>query len=164
MAEIGIPASLLERYFSAYGNKSPLETAITPERVQAATEKFLAAQQAQAEQKLLQANIPEGAGSMPIKSFADLMAVKKLEAEKEKKGQDLFNQQAEKVYKWKMERIKQAEDQTKAEKEWAFKIRRQEETEKHNRAMEAKKDTGGGSWKKKGVSSGTVKTDPLGIR
>ena len=87
MAEIGIPASLLERYFSAYGNKSPLENAITPERVQAATEKFLAAQQAQAEQKLLQANIPEGAGNIPIKSFAQLMELKRLEQDREQKAE-----------------------------------------------------------------------------
>ena len=108
MADIGIPASLLERYFSAYGNRSPLENAITPERVQAATEKYLSAQKAAEIQRLLQANRPEGAGNIPIQSFDQLMELMKIEAEKEKKGQEQFNKLTEKVAKWKEKRVDQA--------------------------------------------------------
>ena len=166
MAEIGIPASLLQRYFSAYGAQSPLEAAITPEKVQGALSaigQFQDTRKAQAEQKLLQANIPEGAGNMPIKSFADLMAVKKLEGEREKRNLEYSNEEAEKIHKYNAAYSKFIQEQADLKREWAFKLRRQEETEKHNRAMEAKKDTGG-DFIAPGASTGTVKTDPLGIR
>jgi hypothetical protein len=145
MADIGIPAGLLQRYFTAYGTQSPLEDAITPEKVQnaiAAIGQYQDTRKAAANQKLLQASKPEGYEGVPISSFSDLMALKKLEAEQEKKGQEYFNKQSEKVFKWKEERAKKIEEQEKAQKEWLFKERKQAETEKHNRAMEAKKPSG----------------------
>ena len=90
MANMAIPAEVLQRYFSRYNDTSPLENVLTPEKVQsaiAAIGQFQQAKKDQADLKMLSAARPAGMGGIPVKSFAQLMDLKNLELNTEKRDE-----------------------------------------------------------------------------
>ena len=83
-------ASLMDRYFSTYDkSQGPLESAITPKKIQDSIAAILQYQQL----KSLQQNIPEGMGNTPITSFPQLMDLEQLKLSKQRQADNLLARQ-----------------------------------------------------------------------